>query len=67
MFKLRTRDKFVVVNQAPWRVFDQYEIYIYPTNIQLTKIFYSNIKDFFFSNPHSDPVKEPEELKDHME
>lgn len=30
MFRLRTRDKFKVVSQAPWRVFDQYEIFICP-------------------------------------
>jgi len=62
MFKLRTRDKLKVVSQAPWRVFDQYEIFIYPANIQLTREFYKTIKQFFFENQQSDPVNEPAEL-----
>jgi len=33
MFKLRIRDKYVVVKEAPWRVYDQFEIFIYPTDI----------------------------------
>lgn len=48
MIKLRTRDKFKVVNLAPWRVFDQYEIFLYPTKIQLTRDFYDTIRHFFF-------------------
>ena len=33
MIKLRARDKFVVVREAPWRVYDQIEIFIHPTSI----------------------------------
>lgn len=62
MFKLRTRDKFVVVSQAPWRVFDQYEIFIYPTNIQLTYQFYHSFKHFIFDAPQADTVNEMGEL-----
>ena len=46
-------------------MFDQFEIFIYPTNIQLTREFYSNIKQFFFTNLSSDPVNQPDELQDH--
>ena len=67
MFKLRTRDKFVVVSQAPWRVFDQYEIFIYPTAVVLTREFYRNIKQFIFDGAQADPVNEPGELQDHYE
>lgn len=66
-FKLRTRDKFVVVNEAPWRVFDQYEIFIYPTSIRLTRDFYSAIKSFIFSTSNTDPVDQVDELQDHYE
>ena len=55
MFKLRTRDKYVVVAEAPWRVYDQFEIFIYPTSIQLTRNFYRHFKRFFFeNNPFAD-------------
>lgn len=47
MLKLRTRDKYVVVNEAPWHVYDQFEFFIYPTAIRLTKNFYGHFKTFF--------------------
>jgi hypothetical protein len=36
MIKIRSRDKFVIVREAPWKVFDQLEYYIHPTSVQLT-------------------------------
>lgn len=33
MIKIRTRDKYVVVKEAPWRVYDQFEVFIFPTSI----------------------------------
>ena len=50
MIKLRTHDKFVVVREAPWRVYDQIEIFIHPTQISLTHNFYKQWKVFFFEN-----------------
>lgn len=67
MFKLRTRDKFVVIDQAPWRVFDQYEIFIYPTKIELSRDFYQNIKMFIFDSPQQETVNEPDEVKEHYD
>ena len=67
MFKLRTRDKFVVIDQAPWRVFDQSEIFIYPTKIELSRDFYHNIKMFIFDSPQKETVNEPDELKEHYD
>lgn len=49
MIKIRTRDKYVVVKEAPWRVYDQFEVFIFPTRIQFTKNFYKQIKNFFFA------------------
>ncbi len=40
MIKIRTRDKHVVVKEAPWQVYDQFEVFIFPTNIQFTRNFY---------------------------
>ena len=50
MFKIRARDKFVVVKEAPWRVFDHIEIFLHPTEIKLTHHFYTQFKIFFFEN-----------------
>lgn len=50
MIKIRSRDKFVIVREAPWRVFDQLEYYIHPTSVQLTQQFYQQLKIFFFEN-----------------
>lgn len=50
MIKIRARDKFVVVREAPWRVFDQFEVFIYPTSIQFTHNFYTNFKNFIFGD-----------------
>lgn len=50
MIKIRSRDKFVIVREAPWRVYDQLEYYIHPTSVQLTQAFYQELKVFFFEN-----------------
>jgi hypothetical protein len=50
MIKFRARDKFVVVKEAPWRVFDQFEFFIYPTSIQFTKNFFKHFRNFFFED-----------------
>lgn len=50
MFKIRARDKFVVVKEAPWRVFDHIEIFLNPSEIKLTHHFYTQFKIFFFEN-----------------
>jgi hypothetical protein len=64
MIKIRTRDKYVVVTEAPWRVFDQFEVFIFPTSIQFTKNFYKHIKDFFFAEmPNLDLDRSEEEIK----
>ena len=51
MFRMRTRDKYHVVDHAPWQVFDQYEMFICPINIKLTREFYKNVKEFIFETP----------------
>ena len=64
MIKIRTRDKFVVVGEAPWHVYDQFEFFIYPTTIKLTKNFYNHFKTFFFeNNPMQDDEKPVEQEK----
>lgn len=40
MIKIRTRDKHVVVKDTAWQVFDQFEVFIFPTSIQFTRNFY---------------------------
>ena len=64
MIKIRTRDKYVVVKEAPWRVYDQFEVFIFPTSIQFTKNFYQQIRNFFFAEmPNLDLDKSMEEIK----
>lgn len=41
MIKIRARDKYIVVKEAPWRVYDQFEVFIFPTSIQFTKNFFT--------------------------
>jgi hypothetical protein len=50
MIRVRARDKFLVVIEAPWRIFDQFEVFIYPTSIQFTKNFFNNFKNFVFDD-----------------
>ena len=40
MVQSRIKDKFIVVSEAPWRVYDQIELDIYPSIIQLTRNLY---------------------------
>lgn len=40
----------MVVREAPWRVYDQIEIFIHPSQISLTHNFYKQWKVFFFEN-----------------
>jgi hypothetical protein len=50
MLQLRYRDKFVVVSEAPWRVFDHLELDIFPTEILLTNNLYQHFKKFAFQD-----------------
>jgi len=42
------KDKFIVVSEAPWRVYDQFEFDLFPSNIQLTRNLYIQFKTFLF-------------------
>ena len=50
MIKIRTRDKYMVVKEAPWQVFDQFEVFIFPTSLRITKNFVDEFKNFFFAD-----------------
>jgi hypothetical protein len=64
MIKIRARDKHVVVKDTAWQVFDQFEVFIFPTSIQFTRNFYQQIRDFFFAEmPNLDLDKSMEEIK----
>lgn len=64
MIKIRTKDKYVVVKDAPWRIYDQFEVFIFPTSIQFTKNYYQQIRDFFFSEmPNLDLDRSMDEIK----
>jgi hypothetical protein len=64
MIKIRARDKHVVVKDTAWQVFDQFEVFIFPTSIQFTRNFYQQMRDFFFAEmPNLDLDKSMEEIK----
>jgi len=63
MIKIRSRDKYVVVKEAPWRIYDQFEVFIFPTSIQLTKNFYKKIKNFFFDDIPTTEDADEDELR----
>lgn len=48
-------------------MYDQYEIFIYPTNIKLSREFYQSMRKFIFVSSQEETVNEPEELKEHYD
>jgi len=53
MIKCRFKDKFIVVSEAPWRVYDQIEMDIFPSSIQLTRNLYLQFKLFMFDQHYN--------------
>jgi hypothetical protein len=58
MVQMRFKDKFIVVSEAPWKVYDQIEIDIFPTSICLTRNLHSQFKKFIFESYYNDNEKE---------
>ena len=46
MVKIRIRDKFVFIKDAPWKVFDQFEIFLNSMSVKLTRRFYEKFSKF---------------------
>ena len=46
MVKIRIKDKFVIVENAIWKVFDQFEVFLNSMSVTLTRKFYSKIQKF---------------------
>lgn len=46
MVKIRIRDKFVIVDDTPWKVFDQFEIFLNSMSVTLTRKFYKKLQQF---------------------
>ena len=55
MVQCRFKDKFIVVSEAPWQVYDQIELDIFPSSLQLTKNLYIQFKKFFFDYYYNPP------------
>ena len=53
MIQCRLKDKFIVVSEAPWRVYDQLEFDLFPSSIQLTRNLYMQFKFFLFDQYYS--------------
>jgi hypothetical protein len=50
MIKVRIRDKYVFVKEAPWRVYDQFEVFMHSTDVYLTRRFYQKVAQFLVFN-----------------
>jgi len=57
MIQCRFKDKFIVVSEAPWQVYDQIEMNIFPSSIQLTSNLYKQFKMFMFDNYYNNQNK----------
>lgn len=58
MLKLRIKDGYAKgIIGAPWKMYDQFEFYLFPINIRLTKNFYKKIKSFFIPTTSLEEVK----------
>jgi len=58
MLKLRMKDGYAKgIIGAPWKMYDQFEFYLFPINIRLTKNFYKKIKSFFIPTTSLEEVK----------
>lgn len=53
MIQCRFKDKFVVVSDVPWSVYDQIEMDIFPSSIQLTRNLYLQFKQFMFHQSYN--------------
>ena len=61
MLQLRYRDKFVIVSEAPWHVFDHMELDIFPSEIVLTRNLYKHFKKFAFQDMKDTEAQESAE------
>lgn len=58
MMKLRLRDRYAKgLYAAPWKMFEQFEIFILPIKFNLTKSFYRQLKEFFIPTTSIEEVK----------
>ena len=53
MIQMRVRDKFVKVNDLPWKVYEQMELDVFPSSICLTHDLYRQVKMFIFDRFYS--------------
>ena len=64
MVKIRIRDKFVFVKNAPWKVFDQFEIFLNSMTVKLTKKFYEKIHKFMLFKEEQKKRDELQSMQD---
>lgn len=64
MLKFRIRDKFVIVKKAPWKVFDQFEIFLDSMTVKLTKKFYSKFQRFMLFKEEQKKIDALQSMQD---
>ena len=64
MVKFRLRDKFVFVKDAPWKVFDQFEIFLNSMSVKLTRKFYEKLNKFMLFKEEQKKRDELQSMED---
>ena len=57
MIQSRLKDNFIDVYETSWRVYDQIELDIFPSRIQLTHNLYVQFKKFIFDQHYQNKLK----------
>jgi hypothetical protein len=64
MLKVRIRDKFVVVDKAKWKIFDQFEIFLDSMTVKLTRKFYRKIQKFMLFTQEKKKLEKSRQMED---
>jgi hypothetical protein len=64
MLRVRIRDKFLIVHKAPWKIFDQFEIFLNSMTVKLTRGFYRKIQQFLLFKEEQKKLDEMKTMKD---
>lgn len=64
MLRVRIRDKFLIVHKAPWKIFDQFEIFLNSMTVKLTRDFYRKIQQFMLFKEEQKKLDEMKTMKD---
>jgi hypothetical protein len=64
MVKIRIKDRFVKIEEAPWKVFDQFEVFLNSMSVTLTKKFYLKIQQFMLFKQEQKKIDELQSMEE---